>query len=329
MFRRSLLPLLITAAIVVAAVNAGIAVWSHRLPYALKLESIRTAHDPNILFLGNSLLDHHLDEAAFAQAAEARGQALKPLNAALAAVEPPEQRLLFNYATGGHPGIRTLVVGMYDFQLTRPDQTRLSDLFGNRMVGVDRRFAFGEVAELYGFGAVDRMEFGVLRALPMAAHRANVWKNVELLRRAMAEIGMPHAAVNTMGRVDDFALLEARSPEAFDALAKAFLDQPDRFSSSYEFIFGEARRAGMDVAIVLMPMSPAHQRVFYSRPMWGRYLAALNDLAHARGIRVIDESGMFADEDDFADRLHMTQKSAHLFSVRLGGELTQPPNPQP
>jgi hypothetical protein len=326
MFRRSLLPLVLTAAIVVAAVNVGVAAWSRRLPYAVKLESIRTARDPNLLAIGNSLLDRHLDEAAFAQAAAAHGEALKPINAALAASEPPEQRLLFDYATSGHPGIRTLVVGMYDFQLTKPDQTRLADLVGNRMVGIDHRFPFGEVASVYGFGTLDRIRLRLLRALPMAAHRANMWKNVELLRRAMAQVGMPHAAVNSMGRVDDFALLEARSPEAFDAQARAFIEQPDHFNPSYDAIFDKAHRAGIDVAIVVMPMSPAHQYVFYSRPLWRQYFAAIRGLAGLRGIRVIDLSAMFSGQDDFADRLHMTQQSAHLFSIRLADALAQPAN---
>jgi len=323
MSRRSLLPVLVTAVIVLAALNLGIAAWSHRLPYALKLETIRSASDPNLLFVGNSLLDHHLDDAALVQAAAAQGRDFRPLNAALSASEPPEQRLLFDYATAGRPGIRTVVVGFYDFQLTTPTHTRVSDLTGNRMVGIDHRFPLGKVAAIYGFGPLARARLALLRSLPMAANRANVWKYVELLRRSMSDQGMPHAAVNSMGRVDDFAALEARSPEAFDNQARSFLANPNQFNPSYEVIFDKARSDRMNIVIVVMPMSPAHRQVFYSRPLWGQYCAALENLARSRGIRVIDMSNMFASEDDFADHLHMTPESARVFSIRLGQALAQ------
>src|ERR1022692_4737234 len=97
------------------------AVWSHRLPYSRKLDAIRSAGDPNLLFVGNSLLDHHLDESEFMQAAAKFGSRFVPLNAALGATDPPEQRLLFQYAVAKHPGIRTVVVGIFDFQVTHAD----------------------------------------------------------------------------------------------------------------------------------------------------------------------------------------------------------------
>src|SRR5262249_8795674 len=124
-------------------------------------------------------------------------------------------------------------------------------------------------------------------------------------------------------RVDDFALLEARSPEVFDGQARSFLEHPGRFNSAYEMIFDEAGKAGMDIAIVLMPISPVHRSAFYSRPMWAEYLAAVEALARSRGIRVIDDSAMFSSEDQFADHVHMTQPTALQFSAQLGGQLAE------
>jgi hypothetical protein len=323
MTTKPLLPVLLTAALVLAVLNLGLGVWSHRLPYAQKLESIRTAHDPNLLLVGNSLLDHHLDEAALTQSAAQGNLAIRPLNSALGASEPPEQRLLFNYALRNHAGIRTLVVGVYDFQLTAEDHSRLTDLTGNRMVGINRRFRPADVAAVYGFGTLERMEIGALQWLPMAANRANIWKYVELLRRSMEAMGMPAEATNSMGRVGDFAALEAGSPQIFDAQARRFLDHPDGFNASYEAIFGEARRRGIDVVVVVMPMSPYHHEVFYIRPVWKQYLDGLGGLARARSIQVIDASDWMPDAGDFADHLHMTQDAAHRFSMRLGVELVK------
>lgn len=324
--KTTLLPLLAAGMLVLVSLNLLLAAWSHKLPYHQKLESIRTAHDPNLLVVGNSLLDHHLDEAALNTAAETSGARYAIVNSALGASEPPEQRLLFDYAVEKHPGIHTLVVGIYDFQLTAPDHSSVTDLTGNRMVGIDHRFPAAEVASTYGFGMVERAQLAILRAIPMAAYRANAWKYVELLRRSMASLGMPHVATNSMGRVEDFGALEAGSPQLFDAQAEAFLSQPTHFNASYESIFTQAHNAGMKIVVVIMPMSPAHRESFYVRPLWNQYRQALTTLAGQRGIRIVDASGWMSSQDDFADHLHMTQQAAHDFSARLGTELTAKTN---
>lgn len=327
MNKNPLLPLLLTAAILLAAANLLIGAWNHRLPYETKLEAIRTAHNPNLLFVGNSLLDHHLDEAALKQTAKANGLDFTPLNSALGASEPPEQRLLFDYAVKNHPNIRTLVVGIYDFQLTAEDHSKIADLTGNRMVGLDRRFPAAAVAQAYGFSPLERLEIAALQRTPMAANRANIWKYVELLRRSMGAIGMPRAAVNSMGRVEDFNALESGSSQQFDAQACAFLQHPDRFNASYEAIFSAARAKGMKVVIVVMPMSPYHHAAFYSRPSWSEYLKALTALAAQRGIRVIDASGWIPAQQEYVDHLHMGPDAVHKFSMRLANELTLAPQP--
>lgn len=318
---RPLLSALLTGALALTALNLLIGAWSHRLPYYHKLEAIRTSQDPNLLFVGNSLLDGHLDEDALVQATP--GAHFRPLNSALGASEAPEQQLLFDYAVRNHPGVRTLVLGIYDFQLTAQDHSRLTDLTGNRMVGIDRRFPVSEVAAVYGFGRLDRVELEAMRRLPMAANRSNVWKYVELLRRSMGAMGMPHAATNSMGRVDDFASLESGTADIFDTQARSFLEHPDHFNGSYESIFAQAHRAGMKVVVVVMPMSPSHRAIFYARPLWRQYLVALTDLADQRGIRMIDASNWMGTQQDFVDHLHMTQDAARDFSVRLGVELSQ------
>jgi hypothetical protein len=322
MTRRPLSLALLTAVILLIGLNLAIEARSHRLPVYRRLEAIRTSPDPNLLIVGNSLLEHSFDETAFVQAAP--DAHFRPLNSALSSTSPPEQLLLFDYATSVHPGIRDLVVGVFDFQLTVPDHSRLADLAGNHSVGIDPRYPVSEVAEVYGFGKLERLEIQAARALPMIAYRSNVWMYVELLRRSMGEIGMPHSVTNSMGRADDFAALEADSVKIFDTQAKSFIDHPVNFNTSFESMFGQAQRGGIGIVIVVMPMSPYHRQRFYSRALWHQYLAAVADLARQRGIRVIDASDWMLPEQDFVDHLHMTHEAGSNFSARLGSVLAKP-----
>jgi hypothetical protein len=315
MKNRALFPALIAAVLTLAALNLLMGRYSHRLPYFRLLEEIRTAQDPNLLFLGNSLLAGHVDEQAFEDSAAACH--FKPLNAALGASLPPEHRLLFHYAVERNKDIHTLVVGMYDFQLTSHDKTKVADLVGNRMVGIDKRFPSGEVISAYGFGPFQSLQLHVLRNLPIAANRASVWKQVEILRRSLGTMGMPPEKTNSMGRVSDFAALESASVDLFDADAKVFVEKPDEFNASYEAIFRRARQLGIRVVIVVMPMTPRHRAIFYDRPLWHTYLGALNKLADQRAIRMIDASDWIPSQQEFADNLHMAPEGVHQFSVRL------------
>jgi hypothetical protein len=308
------------------AINAAMGIWSHRLPFRIKLEQIRASHDANIVFVGNSLLDGRIDHDILARTAKSRCASLNSVNAALGAVDPPEQRLLFNYARRLNPGIRTVVVGFFDFQLTASDNSRAVDLIGNRLVGVDRRFSAREVASAYNFGLVDRATMEILRWSPMAAYRGSAWKEVELLRRSMGTMGMPAVATNSMGRVSDFAGLEAADTQAFDKHAADFLDNLNQFNRSYEWIFDQAARSHTRVVLLLMPMSPYHRSAFYSRPAWPKYLAAIESLAAQRGYGVIDASEWIPNDDDFADHLHMTINASKGFTARVGSALTAMPD---
>ena len=63
--KRSLLPLGIVGPLLIVILNAFFGVWRHHLPYSRKLRSIESASNPNLLLLGNSLLDDRLDETLF------------------------------------------------------------------------------------------------------------------------------------------------------------------------------------------------------------------------------------------------------------------------
>lgn len=313
---RPLLPPLIASLLLLLVMELAAGAWSRRLPYFHKLEEIRSAQNPNLLFVGNSLLDGRVDASAI-EAASSPQLHLVPLDSALGATEPPDQLLLFDYSSQCHPGIKTLILGIYDFQLTAPDHSQLSDLTGNRVLAVDRRFPASEVAAVYGFDRFQSAQFDAMRALPIVAYRTNVWKYTELLRRKMEAMGMPAVATNSMGRVNDFAALEASSVESFDAQARAFLVNP-ALNQSYESMFDQARKDGMRVVVVLMPMSPSHRQTFYERPVWPQYKSAVESLLQQRGIRIIDASNWMPSETDFVDHLHMSDAAAHDFSARIG-----------
>ena len=322
MTSRPLLPSVIAALLLLLTANVFMAVWRQRLPYYRKLEYIREAQDANLFFIGNSLLDGRVDALEIEQAGAQRGVRLAPLNGALGATQPPEHLLLFDYSTRCHPGMRMLVLGVFDFQLSGLDLARPADLIGNRVLGVDSRFTFSEVVSVYRFGPLQQAEFEGMRVFPMIAYRTNAWKDTELLRRKMETMGMPQERSNGMGKVNDFNELEAGSVESFDAQAGTFLAHP-AFNASYETMFGKARRAGMKAVIVVMPMSPAHRQRYYARPAWLEYLQGVRILAKDGGIEVIDASGWMPAESDFVDRVHMSESAVHKFSARIGAILSE------
>jgi hypothetical protein len=314
--------LILTIVSLVVCVNFAMGIWSHRLVCVRRIGEIQQSRGANLLLLGNSLMDGHVDEAILTRGAAEDGASAVPLNAALSATQEPEQRLLFDFALETSNRIHVLVVGAFDFQLTRPDASKPADLTGNRMVGIDHRIPVENVDAAYSFGMLDRMEIRALRALPMAANRASAWKYVELIRRKMGEDGMSHEETNSMGRVSDFSALEATSGRSFDEEAYAFVQNPNYFNESYEYIFNKAQSLGITPVITIMPMSPYHRSVFYSRQSWQIYKAALIALAHRRGIMIIDASGWLTRTDDFEDNLHMSTQGVREFSTLLAHAIT-------
>jgi hypothetical protein len=309
--------LILTVVTLLVSVNVAMSIWSHRLVCVRRIGEIQQSRDANLLLLGNSLMDGHVDQATLTRAATEDGVSAVALNAALSATQEPEQRLLFDFALRTPNHVHVVVVGAFDFQLTRPDDSKPVDLTGNRMAAIDRRIPMGDVDAAYSFGMLDHMEILALRALPMAANRTSVWKYVELVRRKMGENGMSHEETNSMGRVNDFSALEASSGSAFDKQAYAFVQNPNYFNGSYEYIFNKAQSLRIAPVIMIMPMSPYHRSVFYSRQSWQIYKAALLALSHRRGIMVIDASGWLTRSNDFEDNLHMSKEGVKEFSILL------------
>jgi hypothetical protein len=309
--------------------NLLTSIWARRLIYFKKLETIRLAQNPNLVMVGDSMTEEILPESLAKGAARAD---LRPLNAALGGTEAPEHQLLFEYAARTYPAIHTVVIGIFDFQLTAPVSRSVRDLVGNRMLGFDSRFPRPEVAAVYGLTWQEMAEIDAIRAVPLVANRGNFVKYIDILhdsqsfvsmRRYLNEFGLLPAGVPVATKPQDFAVSEAATPEIFDSEARFFTDHPDHFSRNYEAIFSQAHRAGMNVIIVLMPVSPLHRSVFYDRPRWTNYVNALTDLAKRRGIRIVNAIGWISSPEDFQDHVHMTPEAARRFAFRLGDELAK------
>ncbi|HEY4359150.1 MAG TPA: hypothetical protein VGN16_25610 [Acidobacteriaceae bacterium] len=319
---RPLIPTVIVCLVVLALCNLATVPWSRRLWYHERLDDIEAAQNPDIVFVGNSLMDARIDTNALnTGAAAADGTTFRPLNAALGASAPVDQALMMHYAVDLHPGLRTLVVGFFDFQLTEDVHLRPMELTGTHMIAVDPRFPVSEVAPIYHLDRTEQAQLRLLRAFPLAANRMNAWKYVELLRRRLGDMGATAHATNDMGRVEDFAALEAGSDADFDRQAHDFLQNPTHFSASYERVFADAARHNMKVVLVAMPASPAHSERFYTRASWSAYFARIRALAEQRGFIVIDATSWMPRQDEFSDVLHMTFPASSEFSYRLGKEL--------
>jgi hypothetical protein len=316
--RRPFFALLLTATAFFVAANLFIAPRSHRMPYHVVLDDIQAPGNPNLLLLGNSLLLNVRADQLDSAAALA-GLHVVSLNTALSGSEPPEQRLLFEYSLQRHPGLRILVVGFYDFQLTEPDHSGVGDLLYGRQVGIDPRLSLRQVAAAYQFGPLRTFELGIVRDVPLLAYRAGAWGRVARLRRMLNHFGVSNA-----GEPND-AGLEASSGQAFDQEAMALVRQPGQFNPSFQAIFQQARAHGMQIVAVVMPTSPEHLRNFYDRPAWPQYLGAIRTTAHTQGLpfHLIDASRWEPGNPAFEDSLHMTPAAAQNFTMQLGSALAR------
>jgi hypothetical protein len=315
MTRKTFLISLLVTLSFFAVVNIAVGRWSSRLPMRIKLDAVARNSDANVLILGNSLLDGHIDPPAFQKAAGELSEQLLPVDAALGASQTPEQYLLF------HEGIkqrqvRAIVIGFYDFQLTQPVPTNVSDLIGNRALAFDPRIEAGDAESIYHFDFGSRVRYRLFRSLPMLAYRGNAWKSVELLRRKLGNVGMPEVATNELGRVSDFDALETK-PSQFQIEAQQFADNPVRLNEPIERILQEGKERHCAVVFVLMPISPYHQATYYSLDSWKRYRGAIQVLAAQRRAGFIDASQWYSDPSDFADKLHLQRGTRSAFSVRL------------
>src|ERR1700753_1156723 len=100
---RPLIPTVAVCLVMLTACNLAMVPWSRRLWYHQKLDNIQAAQAPDVVFIGNSLLDARIDPNALNAGATAEnGGVFRPVNAALGASAPVDQALLMHYAVESH-----------------------------------------------------------------------------------------------------------------------------------------------------------------------------------------------------------------------------------
>jgi hypothetical protein len=163
----------------------------------------------------------------------------------------------------------------------------------------------------------DRLEFEVMRWLPMMVERGTIWQKIELLRRVMSGIGMPGEQTNRFGRAADFNLLEVNSRKDFVSACDRWSETTTGLSRPILEIIRESQIQGAEVVFVEMPMHPFHQQTYYGLPQWSRYRDRLRELVTQTGSEYISASDWIDDPAEFADHLHMAASGARDFSRRL------------
>jgi len=311
--KHKLLSMLCVLAIALVAMNAGVAVLTRNSLPRRVMAHARQAKNASVVAIGNSLIAAGFDESAFDSGLGAEKEQ-GSVNVGLGASSPVEQLLLFRYARAHEMDPQVLVYGFYDLQLTEPLKFATGDLIGNRdmLYYVEPEYGL----RFYKLSLHDRVEFELMRRFPMMMDRSAIWAKVELLRRKIAQMGMPSEQVNRFGRAGDFTLLEANDTAEFVRKCESGT-QGDLIAPVRELI-RQASEAGIQVIFVEMPMHPAHLRFFYDTLAWEQYRSHLRALLAAQQVIYIDASRWMAGEEMFADRLHLTESGAAQFSERLG-----------
>jgi hypothetical protein len=284
------------------------------------MQHARQSRSASVIALGNSLVASGFDEAAFNSGAGISAPQGSS-NLGLGASSPVEQLLLFRYALshGVHPGL--VVYGFYDFQLTNHVQFTTGDLIGNHAMLYYVEPFYGR--RFYSLSLHDSLQFPAMHAIPMFADRGALWAKIEILRRGIAEQGMPAERTSRMGRAADFSLLEAADEKDFRLQCEASMNLP--LSPSVNELLRQAHGLGLTIAVVEMPMRGQHRRLFYDTPWWSQYNTHIRSLLAPFNVIYVDASDWIRDDTLFEDPLHLSAPGAAQFSQRLGSFLAPLP----
>ena len=281
------------------------------------IQDARNSSGASAFALGNSLIRAGFVPKIFAPPEPSLSSKPNVVNLALGASSPVEQLLILREAFRSNPNPRLLIYGFYDFQLTDPVSFSNADLIGNHDILYYQEPEFAR--RFFYMSPYDSAAFEIARHLPMLAERGAVWAKVELLRRFLAQQGMPSESRNQFGRVADFTLLEAGSRAEFERHCRqasaAGLNAP------VSEIVLEARQHQAQLAVVLMPLPPRHVENFYATPAWSAYQLHLRQLLAAQNVQFVDASRWIPEAGQFGDALHLTDQGAAEFSRRLGMSL--------
>ena len=311
--------LVLTTAILVAcllALNLTVAYLTRDSVPRRIMRHARESQSATVIALGNSLVAAGFDERAFNSGAGLSAHH-GAANLGLGASSPVEQLLLLRYALSHGIKPHLVIYGFYDFQLTALNRFHIGELIGNHsmLYYVEPFYA----RSFYSLSPHDSLQFRAMHSFPMFADRGAIWAKVEILRRAIAQQGMPPQRSNQFGRAADFSLLESGDAEDFRRQCEASLALP--LAPPVNELFRQARDAGIAIAVVEMPMRRAHRNLFYETPWWAQYVSRIRNLLAPYGVNFVDGSEWIDDDLLFADPLHLSEQGGAQFSQRLGSLL--------
>jgi hypothetical protein len=316
--KRQVLLALAGLALILFALNEAVARSAGDTVPRQLMARVRETPGISVLALGNSLVGVGFEESAFDEGMGA-DQGHGMINLGLGNSTPVEHLMLLRYALHNGDRPRLLIYGFFDFQLTHPTEFSTSDFIGNRamLYYLEPEYA----RQFYHLSLHDRIEFEIMRHFPLFVDRTVTWERVELFRRELGQQGMPPEKTNSMGRANDFSLLEYPSTPAFiEECGRARLRD---LIPSVHAIIEQGRAAGMKVVFVEMPLPPAHVESFYDTAAWAGYRDHVESMLAADGAQFIDASHMMPEESMFADPLHMTYEASKDFSRRVGESLKE------
>ena len=311
--------LVLTAAVLLAGLLAMNLVFAYLTQNSVPRRVMRRARESqsaSVLALGNSLVASGFDNKAF-DAGAGLAAPRASVNLGLGAASPVEHLLLLRYALAQGMRPRLVIYGFYDFQLTAPGVFTTSDLIGNNAMVyyVEPSYARGFLI----LSLHDAVEFRAMQLFPMLADRGAAWAKIEILRRDLAQQGMPLERSNQFGRASDFSLLEAANAEDFRRQCRSSMKLP--LAPAVSELLRQSSSAGAMITVVEMPMRQAHRSQFYDTACWSQYVTRIGSLLEPYRAGFIDASAWIQDDSLFADPLHLSAAGAEQFSRRLGSTL--------
>jgi hypothetical protein len=286
----------------------------------LRMRQMDAAPRIDYLFVGHSLMEVGLDPNVFVQALPPAQPPVCAYNIALGSTSPVEHFLLAREAYRKHAEIPHLTYGFYGLQLTENPGHGWDDLVGNRALGYETDPALA--ADLYAPGSAwEKWRFRCIGAVPMLRDHSQLWKYVELLRRALGQAGLPRERMNQFGRIADFARMAAPDPVKAERDCTAAMEQNAPLVPAIRALLALARERHSQVVVVEMPLATRYRLIYYETPVWRKYRDYLREKLAADGATYLVASDWVADESDFSDGLHLTPDGAKIFSARLAREL--------
>jgi hypothetical protein len=286
------------------------------IPHRL-IRHVRSFQSATVLAVGNSLIADDFNEPAFDASAGFTTPGGGAVDIGLGATEPAEHLILLRYALAQGLRPRIVVYGFYDFQLTEPVAFTNGDLIGDNAMAYYVEPSYGR--RIYGFSLRDELEFRAMHRIPMFVERGSVWARIEILRRRLAQQGLPFERNDPIGRASDFSILESQSSKEFGDKCEASMNLP--LTPAVRELMRQSNESGATVSIVEMPMRQRHRALFYDTGCWNEYVTHLRSLLGNDRVNFIDASAWIEDEGLYKDALHLSVAGAEQFSRRLAGEL--------